>query len=211
MTENTPGAPRSGTSSGAPKRSGTPGRARAEYQTVNLGGRRLRVAKTLTERTNGRRGYCNNCSGNGCADCAGKGRATNTARSARTARSTRTSRPASGRTARTAKRSKAKRPRRSGLLGLVGFRKRVPLRRRAKTWLRKTFGTTTTAASRRATGAGRGGQVVAIGGNPGASWWRCPRCGAGESSLTDADVATGRAARHVAETHPGMPFHIAPQ
>jgi len=71
------------------------------------------------------------------------------------------------------------------------------------------FGTTT--ARRGAGGASRGGQVVAIGGNPGASWWRCPRCGATEYALTDADTATGRAARHVTENHPGMPFRIDPQ
>ena len=111
--------------------------------------------------------------------------------------------------ARIAKRSKTKRPRRPGMLGLLGFRKRTPLRRRMKSWLGKTFGTSTTA--RRNTERSRSGQVVAIGANPGTSWWRCPRCGASEYALADADVATGRAARHVAATHPGMPFRIDPQ
>ena len=202
---NRTGAGDRGTS-GTTRRSGRSGRARTEYQTVNVGGRQVRVAKTLSERTNARRGYCNSCSGNGCAECAGRGRATDGS-TARTARTARASRPAA---ARTAKRSKAKRPRRAGLLGLLGFRKRTPLRRRAKNWLRNTFGTQTT-ARRAGAGAGRGGQVVAIGGNPGASWWRCPRCGATEYALPDADVATGRAARHVAEVHPGMPFRIDPQ
>ncbi|GAA1954659.1 hypothetical protein [Catenulispora subtropica] len=207
MTRNTTRARRFTAAGSAVNPGGKPGRSRTEYQTVNLGGRRLRVAKTLSERTNTRRGYCNSCSGNGCPDCAGKGRATGNRNGA--ARTSRTSRPATARTPRSAKRSKAKRPRRPGLLGLLGFRKRVPLRRRAKSWVRNLFGANTT-ASRRG-GAARGGQVVAIGGNPGASWWRCPRCGAGEYALPDDDVATGRAARHVAETHPGMPFRLDPQ
>ncbi|MFL6110529.1 MAG: hypothetical protein ACJ786_04150 [Catenulispora sp.] len=214
MTENTAGNGRSAAAASAvgrrtaahntnPAAGRRTGRGRTDYQTVNLGGRRLRVARTLSERTNDRRGYCRNCSGNGCPACAGRGRATTTPGAARTPRRT------SGRAERTAKRSKAKRPRRSGLLGLLGFRKRTPLRRRMKSWLGKTFGTKTTA--RRSAGAPRGGQVVAIGGNPGASWWRCPRCGASEYALADPDVATGRAARHVATAHPGMPFRIDPQ
>ena len=211
MSENTTGnsRPGTGTSNGATgpaSRSGKPGRARTEYQSVNLGGRHLRVAKTLSERANNRRGYYRSCSGNGCPACAGRGRATFTPGTTRTPRRT------SGRAERTAKRSKAKRPRRPGLLGALGFRKRTPLRQRMKSWLGKTFATTATTA-RRGAGAGtsRGGQVVAIGGNPGASWWRCPRCGATEYALTDADTATGRAARHVTENHPGMPFRIDPQ
>jgi hypothetical protein len=213
MTENTTANGRSAAASGGSSRDSAArntnpaggrgsGRGRTDYQTVNLGGRRLRVARTLSERTNDRRGYCRHCSGNGCPACAGRGRATTTPGTART------SRPTGGRTARTAKRNKPKRPRRSGLLGLLGFRKRTPLRRRAKSWLGKTFGTTTTA--RRNTGTARGSQVVAIGGNTGGSWWRCPRCGASEYSLPDPDVATGRAARHVATVHPGMPFRIDP-
>jgi len=212
MTENTTGRGRSPAASGsaghgaATRNTGASrhtGRGRTDYQTVRLGGRRLRVARTLSEPTNDRRGYCRNCSGNGCPACAGRGRATTTPGTARTPRRT------SGRAERTAKRSKAKRPRRAGLLGLLGFRNRTPLRRRAKSWLGKTFGTTTTA--RRNAGTTRGGQVVAIGANPGTSWWRCPRCGASEYALTDADVATGRAARHVATAHPGMPFRIDPR
>ena len=42
MTENTPGAPRSGHIGRGPETLRNAGRARAEYQTVNLGGRRLR-------------------------------------------------------------------------------------------------------------------------------------------------------------------------
>ncbi|WP_194908095.1 hypothetical protein [Catenulispora rubra] len=212
MTEDPTGKSRSAAASGNPRHgaaarnsggSRRTGRGRDNYQTVSLGGRRLRVARTLSERTNDRRGYCRHCSGNGCSACAGRGRATTAPGTARA------SRPTGGRAERTAKRSKAKRPRRSGLLGLLGFRRRTPLRRRMKSWLGKTFGTT--APARRNPGPGRGGQVVAIGGNPGASWWRCPRCGASEYSLPDADVATGRAARHVAAVHPGMAFRIDPQ
>src|SRR4051812_40050623 len=68
--------PRAGGTSAPARRSGRWGRARTEYQTVNVGSRQVRVAKTLSERTNARRGYCQTCSGNGCADCAGRGRAT---------------------------------------------------------------------------------------------------------------------------------------
>ena len=212
MTENTSGngrsaAPSDGAGHAAAARNTGAGRqtrrGRTDYQTVNLGGRRLRVARTLSERTNDRRGYCRRCSGNGCPACASRGRATTTPGTARTPRRT------SGRAERTAKRSKAKRPRRPGLLGLLGFRKRTPLRQRMKSWLGKSFGTTTTA--RRNAGTSRCGHVVAIGGNPGASLWRCPRCGASEYALSDADVATGRAARHIAAAHPGMPFRIDPQ
>jgi len=207
MTENTTDHGRSAATSGgagraAAARNTGAGSGRTGYQTVSLGGRRLRVARTLSERTNDRRGYCRGCSGNGCPACAGRGRATTTPSPARAPRRT------SGRAERAAKRSNAKRPRRPGLLGLLGFRKRTPLRRRMKSWLGKTFGTATT--TRRNTGTSRG-QVVAIGGNPGASWWRCPRCGASEYALTDPDVATGRAARHVTTAHPGMPFRIDPQ
>ena len=58
----------------------------AKYKTVKLGGQTLRVAETLSAKTNASRGYCNDCSGNGtvpngrnkvkpCDTCHGTGRA----------------------------------------------------------------------------------------------------------------------------------------
>jgi len=56
----------------------------AKYKTVKLGGRTLRVAETLSAKTNTARGYCPDCSGNGtvtvrrkvtpCETCNGTGR-----------------------------------------------------------------------------------------------------------------------------------------
>jgi len=58
----------------------------AKYKSVKLGGRTLRVAETLSTKTNAARGYCPTCSGNGtvpkgrnkvksCDSCNGTGRA----------------------------------------------------------------------------------------------------------------------------------------
>lgn len=60
---------------------------KTEYTKVTIGGRTVRVAKTLSAATNDRRGFCRKCSGNGsvavpgqarndvCKPCNGSGRA----------------------------------------------------------------------------------------------------------------------------------------
>ncbi|MEY9904362.1 hypothetical protein ABIA35_000568 [Catenulispora sp. MAP12-49] len=97
------------------------------------------------------------------------------------------------------------------LFGIGG--KRLPVNRAVRGWARGAFGTrtTTTTAQARARNNRSFGQTIAIGGNPGASWWRCPRCAASETGLRDADTAVGRAAAHWAGTHPGAPFRLDPQ
>jgi len=108
------------------------------------------------------------------------------------------------------KSTKKKTPTVLRLFGIGG--KRLPVNRAVRGWARGAFGTRTTTTAQARTRNNRSfGQTIAIGGNPGASWWRCPRCSASETGLRDADTATGRAAAHWAGTHPGAPFRLDAQ
>lgn len=107
------------------------------------------------------------------------------------------------------KKASKKTPTALRLFGIGG--RRLPVNKALRGWARGVFGTRTTTAGQARAQANRSfGQTIAVGGNLGSSWWRCPRCSATETGLRDGDTATGRAAAHWASTHPGAPFRLDP-